>query len=283
MKKIIGIYKITSPTGRIYIGESMDCNSRWGKHYKSLNCKSQTRLYSSFSKHGWENHTFDILEECSVSDLKTKERFYQEKYDVLNQHKGLNCLLTSTSEKKQVLSESTRRKISEAQKGHVPNENQKRALDEGRRYVKLLQYDLEGNLLKTWNTIKEAITNNTFDICSHLYGSKSHAGGYLWVSDCDLKSISDKIDIYHRRIESIGSYTRSEKQIKDATNNIVTYNKSKKGKSRLDKFKNEIIKDYQTYSVGYLTNKYECTKQTMIPYLKNLGIYEFRKNYQKLI
>ena len=65
MKKIIGIYKITSPTNRIYIGSSNDIYNRWCS-YKNLKCKSQTKLYNSLLKYGAENHIFEIIENCSI-------------------------------------------------------------------------------------------------------------------------------------------------------------------------------------------------------------------------
>ena len=52
---MIGIYKITSPTGRIYIGQSIDIEKRIIK-YQNIKCKSQRLLYNSLFKYGfnWE-------------------------------------------------------------------------------------------------------------------------------------------------------------------------------------------------------------------------------------
>ena len=58
---MIGIYKITNPTNKIYIGQSTNIGNRF-KHYKSLDCKRQSSLYKSFLKHGVENHNFEIIE-----------------------------------------------------------------------------------------------------------------------------------------------------------------------------------------------------------------------------
>lgn len=59
---MIGIYKITSPSGKHYIGQSVDVECRW-KHYQNL-CKRhrQEALFCSFQKHGVESHHFEILE-----------------------------------------------------------------------------------------------------------------------------------------------------------------------------------------------------------------------------
>jgi len=98
--KNCGIYKITSPTRRIYIGQSVNIKSRV-KAYKRLDCKMQHKLYNSLKKHGVENHTFEIIEECSIEDLNCRERYWQEFYDVLGD-KGLNCELTGCNEELKV-------------------------------------------------------------------------------------------------------------------------------------------------------------------------------------
>ena len=116
--KICGIYKITSPSGKVYIGESVDINKRF-KNYNNLRCKSQTILYRSFLKYTPENHIFEIIEECLEESLKCRERYWQDFYDVINPAKGLNCKLTSCGDKKLVHSEETRKKISDANKGQV--------------------------------------------------------------------------------------------------------------------------------------------------------------------
>jgi len=45
---MVGIYKITSPSGKIYIGQSINIEKTWKYRYKNLNaCKRQTILYNS--------------------------------------------------------------------------------------------------------------------------------------------------------------------------------------------------------------------------------------------
>lgn len=116
-KKIIcGIYKITSPSGRVYIGETVDVEDRW-KEYRRLDCKAQRKLYNSFLKYGTDAHIFEIVEECLFEDLLCRERHYQDFYDVLNG--GLNLKLSSCGDSKSVHSEETRKKIGDAQRGEL--------------------------------------------------------------------------------------------------------------------------------------------------------------------
>ena len=111
---ITGIYKITSPSKKVYIGQSFDIKKRWCK-YKNLHCKSQTRLYNSFLKYGVDKHIFEVLCQCSIEQLNEMERFYQDAFCVINKQ-GLNCLLTKTIDRKMEVSDETKKKISNANK-----------------------------------------------------------------------------------------------------------------------------------------------------------------------
>ena len=106
---MIGIYKIISPSNRIYIGQSIKIEDRI-KSYKNLKCKEQPKLYKSLLKYGFENHKIEILIECNESKLNELERHYQEEYDSIEN--GLNCIYTKTNDRSGKLSEETKLKIS---------------------------------------------------------------------------------------------------------------------------------------------------------------------------
>lgn len=105
-----GIYKITSPTYKIYIGQSKDLRRRKSEYKNNdVKLRSQTRLYNSLQKYGFENHQFDIIEYCS-------ERFWQDEFDVTGEN-GLNCLLQECGAKRRVFSNEFRQKKSENMTG----------------------------------------------------------------------------------------------------------------------------------------------------------------------
>jgi len=106
-----GIYKITSPSGKIYIGQSIDIEKRW-EWYKKIRCKSQIKLYNSLKKHGVNSHTFEIIEECNKNKMDEREIYWGNQYNVLNS--GLNLRLGNG---KGCLSEETKQKISSNSKG----------------------------------------------------------------------------------------------------------------------------------------------------------------------
>lgn len=106
----IGIYKITSPSGRIYIGQSKRIERRF-RDYKLLRqCNKQILLYRSFSKYGVENHSFEILEICSIELLNNRERYWQEYYQSANG--GLNCVYINSDDKKKEYSIESKKKMS---------------------------------------------------------------------------------------------------------------------------------------------------------------------------
>lgn len=112
---MIGIYKITSPSGKIYVGQSVNIIYRFNT-YKRLHCKSQTKLYNSILKHGFDKHKFEIICECEISELNDKERYYQELYSCIGKN-GLNCNVTKSQDKKGYLSEETKDKVRQSLKG----------------------------------------------------------------------------------------------------------------------------------------------------------------------
>jgi group I intron endonuclease len=111
---MIGIYKITNPNGKIYIGQSINIEKRFIS-YKKLNCINQPKLYNSFIKYGIDNHTFIILEQCFVEELNIKERYYQIYYNSINRN-GLNCKLTNVNDSNGVFCEETKLKMSKSAK-----------------------------------------------------------------------------------------------------------------------------------------------------------------------
>lgn len=117
---MIGIYKIISPKGKIYIGQSINIDNRKRvyKFYSSYKNSIGPKLYNSLSKYGWNNHKTEILEECSVEQLNERETYWKQYY--LNQVNGdwskvLFCELYDTGGGPK--SEQTKRKISKKKIG----------------------------------------------------------------------------------------------------------------------------------------------------------------------
>jgi len=88
-----GIYKITNPNNRIYIGQSKNIVNRWNQH-KYQYGKNNIILSRSILKYGYEKHKFEIIENCSVDELNQKEiywiNYYKSNYKLYPENNGLN-------------------------------------------------------------------------------------------------------------------------------------------------------------------------------------------------
>ena len=194
---MVGIYRIISPTNRIYIGQSVNIEDRIYK-YRYLYCLiGQIRLYKSFVKYGYENHIFEVVEECEELELNDKERYYQDLYNVLDNKKGLNCRLTKADDKSGRLSEETKLKQSLTRKrlfkeGIIVNPNLKGEKRDPvlmlsiniRKRKPVLQYDLEMNFIKEWEGV--VLATNYYSLSKNCIinclkkGLNSSSGGFKW-------------------------------------------------------------------------------------------------------
>lgn len=85
------IYKITSPSDKIYIGQTVDVVRRKRK-YETLKCEQQPKIYNSIKKYGWDLHLFEIIEERffdNKKEMNEREMFWITEFNSLNE--GLNC------------------------------------------------------------------------------------------------------------------------------------------------------------------------------------------------
>ena len=84
---MIIIYKLTSPNGKVYIGQTKNSQKRFSA-YKHERCKRQPKLYNSIRKYKWKNFTKEILEYSSEEFADDYEVYYIKKYNCVDD--GLN-------------------------------------------------------------------------------------------------------------------------------------------------------------------------------------------------
>ena len=79
-----GIYKITNLiTTECYIWQAVDVYKRWCEHCKcglGIDTPPGNKLYKAMQEYGLDNFTFELLEECSNSELNEKEKYFIELY-----------------------------------------------------------------------------------------------------------------------------------------------------------------------------------------------------------
>jgi group I intron endonuclease len=120
---MIGIYKIINPKNKIYIGQSADIDSRFNSYKKLQHCNQQKKLYNSFKKYGPENHTFEILEECTIEQLNEREIYWIKFFGSFK--KGLNLTEGGEGVKGYKRNKTQNSKHSEKMIGRVKTTEQK--------------------------------------------------------------------------------------------------------------------------------------------------------------
>ena len=157
----IGIYKIPSPSNRVYIGQSINLERRF-KHYKNLKeIKGQKKVYHSIKKYGYINHTFEVLEECSENELNEREVYWINFYNCVEE--GLNISGGGGSfgklNKGKKRSLQTKTKISRTKQDNprdTTEEMTQMYRDTSTSKKQIFQYDLDGNFISEYESINEA-------------------------------------------------------------------------------------------------------------------------------
>ena len=77
---MIGIYKITNLiNNKCYIGQSIHIERRWKEHLAKTS--HSIYLQYAFAKYGIENFSFEVIEECAVTELDEKEKYWIQYYN----------------------------------------------------------------------------------------------------------------------------------------------------------------------------------------------------------
>lgn len=125
----VGIYRITSPAGKVYIGQTRNVYLRT-KSYRSVKgCKKQRWLYHSLQKYGWGAHSFELIHELpsDISDAALNE--YEHLYWLCYKDAGFELLNLSIPGVTSKHSEESRRRMSAQRIGNKNRLGKKGTLD----------------------------------------------------------------------------------------------------------------------------------------------------------
>jgi group I intron endonuclease len=244
---MIGIYKITSPTNKIYIGQSINIYKRWNYHKKIYKNK-KSKLYSSFLKHGVEKHDFKIIALCLAEDLNEVEKYYIDLYQTFNNKNGLN--LRDGGGSKGKMSEETKVKISKSTKGKLGKKKtleQKKAQSE-RQKGKIISKETK----KKMSLVKKGKLKSNITKGKMSFYSKNR-------SNTHLENLSKSLT---------GLIKTKEHCLK-----ISTSNKGKtphnKGISKYNFNLNEILLELKKFSCISISKKYGCNESVLRKFILN--------------
>ena len=180
-----GIYKIISPSNKVYIGQSTNIEKRW-RTYELLNCKQQVKLYNSLNKYGVEHHKFEIIENCEIEELNSRERYWQDFYNVLGEN-GLNLTLVDSEELHKKLSEESLIKMRKTfeDRGVVKGKNNPMYGKKGILNSKSKKV-INVVTLKIYNSLSECCIINNLNpkyMSRELSGSRKNKTDFLYFKD----------------------------------------------------------------------------------------------------
>lgn len=166
------IYKYTSPTNKVYIGQTKRINHRQQQHRWCSNNRPKSCFHRALRKYGYDNFKFEILIQFSSKDidrlkylLDELEKFYIRKYNSTNRYYGYN--LTSGGEGLFNPSNEVREKLGRTWRGKHRSSVTKDKISKTLKdkyasglpnaYARAIEmFDKENNLVKTFKSESEA-------------------------------------------------------------------------------------------------------------------------------
>lgn len=132
-----GIYKITSPSNNIYIGQSCNINRRF-REYSYLKCKNQPALYSSFIKYGVSNHKFEIIHELPFDVSQEIVDNYENLYWIMYINCNIHMLNLKEPKGNGRFTQESKLKVSDNKSSPI------------------CQFSQTGEFIKEWKSVRRA-------------------------------------------------------------------------------------------------------------------------------
>lgn len=189
-----GVYMIKNIlNGNKYIGSTTCFKQRLKQHLSDLrnNKHHSPHLQAAWNKYGEKHFVFQILETCEP--IKDTLLFIEQKY--LDLKPEYNILINAYS--------CLGRRFSKEKTNEITS---KRIENGWREKVQkpVLQYDLKGNFIKRFNSIKEASDEigkgKRSAIIECCKGNFTRAGNYIWKYENDGKEITIRFPKYFKKI-----------------------------------------------------------------------------------
>ena len=228
------VYMLTSPSGKAYIGQSIDVDNRM-RAYKTKYATKQLYLHAALNKYGFENFKLEYLYKNDTPHQRERfildaiEKYAIKKYNTTDSKIGYNLRVGGTNGYSH--SKETATKIGDAQRGELNHRFGKKNTEEWKlqasnrmknatynlKYLdrskidqtkhltavsrKIYQYGLDGLFIKEWSSQRLAertlgLTKGAISVSFWRYKKDvSFYAGFLWSKTKEEKVISPKIDV----------------------------------------------------------------------------------------
>ena len=211
------IYLITNFTnGKRYVGQTVNpIHYRWNKHIEEAYSgnKSNSLLHRAIIKYGASNFGINVLEECADTELNEKEKSYIKQYNTYYTYdKGYNMTwggegVTKYSDDEilylwnqgyrnceiaRLLGAKDTTISLRIQSLVGGNAAQARRADS--RKISIIQYDLQGNYIKDWESASIAekelnLSQGSISRCCNK--QRTNSGNFLWKKSSDDTSVEE--------------------------------------------------------------------------------------------
>jgi hypothetical protein len=189
-----GIYKITNPEGKVYIGKSKDIGVRFDRYSKYKTLKRQPKLFDSFDKFGFENHIFEIIDTNPELEIQYIQEYNSYKKG-LNSNLGGGGVVEHGKDTKELISiagkKNKGKRMISHRKGKTISEEHKLNISKSRKGIPnpknakiILQYSKDGNFITEHSSIEQAamsVNGNPTAINNALKkGGGATSSSYIW-------------------------------------------------------------------------------------------------------
>lgn len=171
------VYKITNKiTNKIYIGiTNQGSGARYRHHWYEARIGEPAPIHKSMAKYGEDNFTLEVIDFAeNAEELKEKEKYYIKFFNSRDRKIGYNLTdggdgtfgRKHSEETKEKLrqkalgrkaSDEAKKRMSETHKLNYSDEHRKAVAESNaRRTKKVLMFDKDLNIIKEFNSLKEA-------------------------------------------------------------------------------------------------------------------------------
>ena len=212
-EKKSGVYVITNTiNNKVYIGSTISgFKKRIKEHLYELikNRHHSDHLQKAYNKYGGDSFEFSVLEICDKEIIIEREQFYLDKYKSYQRKNGYNILEKAYNSQGYKHTEETLKLIGEISKKRGVNPISIEAMRQANlgskkdgahsllmskiHSKKVIQLDLQGNFVKEWDSMTQAVHSfglhrtNTSNISKCCNGKCKSYLGFMWVRKDDYK------------------------------------------------------------------------------------------------
>lgn len=238
-----GVYRILNLiNNKVYIGSSLDCIRRLYQHKTALRkgTHCNQHLQSAYNKYGENSFTFELIEEYDEETIVSMEHWWYNMTNASNEDYGYNI------------------------RSPLPEYTQDRK--GGSEKQKIRQYSLDGQYLKTYESVKlaAAVTNIPYYRLTSITNKKTSHGkssGFIWLLEKDIEREKELLALAtkgHKRITCENIDTGEKQNFSSAKEAAKTMNVSRE--KIYATLHNELLLENK-YKLYYTANKSEWRKK----------------------